>query len=322
MATQDEIDRRRAALNRIRLQTTTVTRYRKTPIRKKVVARTSKVLKFPCLASMAKELRRLGYAGASKESVRRDLAAMKVKARAKGRAPTHTQLQRDARLAFCQQLLKLRGEGKRPKVRLIWTDETWVHGSEATPYKKQWVKDGEQTMANKYSRNDPKVMFWFALNGDGDRQVVAIPMGNGLSVTRAVMERRVYQPNLRWIRSLNQRGFMFQEDGAKTHSKEWLKKKKILVLPLKWPSLTPELNVCEEFNAIVKRKIAKHLPFGKEEIEKACRKEVKKLPKKLFKKLEVLFWLKVRKCIRVKGDVVKLSRAERKQHDADIAIAE
>lgn len=311
MATQEEIAARRKALDRIRLQTVTVTRYRRTPIRKKMVPRTTKVLKFPSLTSLACELQRLGYEGVSKESVRRDMIALKCKPKAKGRAPTHTQKQRDARYAFCIALQELKK--KNPKLRLIWSDETWVHGSEATPHKTQWVKEGEETLANKYSRNDPKVMFWFAFNGNGDRRVVALPVGNGLSVTRAVMEKRCYAPNVKWIKDLNKKGFVFQEDGAKTHSKDYLAKKKVLVLPLNWPALTPELNVAEEFNAIAKFAIAKHLPYGHEEIEKAARKEIKKLPKQLFKKLEKLFWIKVAKCIEVKGDVVKVTRAERKR---------
>ena len=306
MASRSHIEQRRRVLDKIRKEKVKVTGTRYTPVRKKAVTREFITLKYGSAAELSKELKRRGYV-ASKATVLADLRALDVHARARGRGPHLTFAQKRARVVFAKWCL-----ARRRTLRVLWSDETWLNsGNSNTKKKKQWLRGKEKPLPIVGLRNDPKLMVWLCFDGTGARECRVLCAGQGVSVTKEGMKKKVYKPALPFLKRRSRAGFVFLEDNARVHCQEYLRANGVKLPAVRWPALSPDLNVCEEANSHVKSLVADKNVYGIDEIEKAAKEVFAALPASYFAKLEALWWRKLEACVANGGEIVRLPNKRR-----------
>ena len=188
----------------------------------------------------------------SKETVRRDLHAMKMTSRKRPTGPRRYNDDHDTRVAFAQR-------DDHP-TDIIFSDEKMFDVNDHC-HDRQWVRPGEQPLHRERDGFAAKVHVWGMIGRGGRRRLVFLPPGG---ITADVYIRECLAPSLATIR----RG-TFMHDGAKAHTakrtREWLAAKHVRVLR-NWPPRSPDLNPIETMWAIVQREVDAHGPTDADEL--------------------------------------------------------
>lgn len=267
-----------------------------TPIRRKLKTRTLVRQPFNSPAKIARQLMIEFNIKASLSTVRRDLISQGRRPRRKRKTVYLTPKHKKARVHFAREAL-------RKKLRkVVFTDEK-VFDSNCLTNEFQWVAHGEQVDGAPQERAAPSVLCWAAIADDGTRIVRCIQRQN--------LDRQRYLAILKSasqeLRQLSARGYQFQQDNARPHcgSEAWLKKNKIVVLPLKWPALSCDLSPIEQFWDIVNRRVKERGPFGAAELARYIAEEGAAVPVNTVQRLASSFAGRLQKVIKAKGEMIK-----------------
>lgn len=219
------------------------------------------------------------HGGVSAQTVRRDLKTLGFVCRRRPKVPACSVDHAAGRRQFCRAVKQHRLKGGN----IIWSDEkrfTLNDFSSTT----QWVRDNNDLCPLERTRWPEQVMVWaaFAKNGLKLLKVVNLPPredGGQRGMNARQYIRRVLSPFIPQIRAS---GKYFMQDGASCHTAAatmtYLARKQVRVLPVAWPSKSPDLNPIEQVWSVLQRKVSLRRPQTVAEMTTYIKEEFAALP--------------------------------------------
>ena len=316
--------RRKRVVELIRKRTTT------TQTEQRVRSSTSRVFVHFPFGSPALVARQLGIEGttASRTTVRRDLAAAGLKARARPRRPCLFNDDPERRLKFSRRELRDKGAHKR----YYFTDEKWFdsddHGN-----RYQWCRQGEKSESRGTSQYPKKIHIWGCIGvgvkrlvihdkpedepgfvrykpgrpKKGEKRPPKNPNAKKSLVDHTVYIKRCLKPTFP-KRLTNANKVTFMQDGAGCHthgeSLKFLKSRNVTVLS-GWPARSPDINPIETVWAILQRQVGMRGPFTETELKQFVKEEWDKIPQETIDSIVLSYTARLQKCVAVKGETFK-----------------
>ena len=250
---------------------------------------------FPSCQKIADQLRREHNIKVCRNTVRNDLGAVGLTAKRRPRGPTHYVGDAERRVAFAKKHLH-----DNPS-RIFFSDEKYCDTND-NGCGWQWCEEGEKPDHRGFDRWAPKLHVWGCI-GVGYRRL-AFLSGDG-TVDSDMYETLCIKPNKKL---LSKRGYVFMQDGAAAHrskaTMESLRKKGINVMS-DWPPRSPDLNPIEQLWSRIARVVSDLGPVEEGGLQVAVKKAWEAIPEKEIDKLVMSFTNKLKKCIELKGAIVR-----------------
>lgn len=267
-----------------------------TPVRRTKKVRLIKQFLFPSPAKIARELRLRGIV-ASTTTVRRDLLAMSYRAVALRRGPNLTAEHKRLRVEFCRAVLKA-------DLDIIFSDEKQIDSNQ-DQQEYQWITRRQIPETRLHQQGAPSLTLWGAIGKDFRLlQVLPRTVLNG-----EVYRTKVLQVNCAKLREVQKRNetCCLMQDNARPHcgSEDFLKRRRVRVLPLKWPALSPDLNPIEQLWSIIAKRVQARGPWGVDQLRQFVEEEWASVPQSTINKLVESFKSRCKSVVRAEGRTIK-----------------
>jgi hypothetical protein len=198
----------------------------------------------------------------SKATVLRDLALVGLTAKVRRVQPYLTETHKKNRLAFCNSFLPpnmAAAEFTKYVERMLFSDEKWARRNKGQS-KFQWCEPDEVPLPRYKDQDDSFIRVW-GIIGVGFSKLIILPAGK--------IDKNFYIHHMLTavLGKLQKQGAVFMQDGASVHTAAipWLRQHG--VIPINWPSKSPDLNPIENLWARVQGRVNQHGPWGTDDLE-------------------------------------------------------
>lgn len=276
-----------------------VNRVRYTPKLRKARTKVETVRPYDSVRRLCRGLHQIHKISVSPGTILNDLRALGKRAYKKGKGPKLTEAQKKARCSFCSS--------EAANQRILFSDEAYVDTNETTN-QWEWLDPHEPRTAIGLDQHPPKLLVWGCI-GVGFRHLEVLINGGTLNADR--YKKLVLTPARTFLAKQCAKGAMFQQDNARAHCNvdAFLRRHKIKPLTPPWPARSPDLSPIETIWAWLKYSVAARAPYGVEELAQFIRESWEAIPQQSIDDLVRGFKQRCKQCVKVKGNVVKLSAA-------------
>lgn len=236
-------------------------------------------LVYPSPAAVARCLTNQGFP-VSRTTVRRDLAAVGMKAYSRPKVPALTKGQMTARVKLCKRLLR---NPSKFWPRLVFSDEKWFDCNDAG-VRYQYCEVGkqkEQILGREQSQSGPKVFVWGAISMTWRILVFVEYAGKGMNQFEYV-EQCISKLKKKQVRNL-----IFMQDGARVHWTPFVRKaieKTGIEILNGWVPNSCDMNPIESLWNRVQTAVSERAPFGAEELRAFVKDEFFAIPQQSIAK--------------------------------------
>lgn len=192
--------------------------------------------------------------------------------------------------------------------RVIWSDESKfnIFGSDGKVM--VWRTPHEEFEPNctvpTVKHGGGSVMIWGCFTQRGVGNLCILDRIMDRFYYREILERNLL-PSIEQLSLQNQCIFMHDNDPKHTSKliKDWLKEKKIETMP--WPPYSPDFNPIENLWDELERRVKKHQPKNKQELESLLKQEWYQIELPVLQKLVESVPNRLYQCIKMKGYATK-----------------
>lgn len=232
-------------------------------------------------------------------TVRRDLLQMGLRALVCRPGPIMTAEHKRNRVAFCRHVLAAPDD-----LEIMFSDEKQFDSNQ-TQRRYQWLPLGSTPDNRNVEQGPPKVTLWGCI-GIGFRHVVILPR---VTLTMELYKNAILAGSIPVIKAYQQQrpNSVFQQDNAPCHSRSsvYLKKKRIQLLPWKWPAVSCDLSPIEQLWQWIDDAVQLRGPYGVEELQQFIEEELAKIPQERIDRLVRSFRKRCQRVIAANGEVIK-----------------
>ena len=259
--------------------------------------------RFPSLNAIAVELDQNGI-HVVKETVRRDLKELKIKARRRPKTPLLAKGDAPKRVTFARRMLRL---PKDLRDDIMFSDEKYFdcceHGQVCA-----WCPHNYDPEPLGRTRWSPKVHVWGIISQHFQKLVFHV---KGSSVTSEVYINKCLKPIIRTLRR-----HPFQQDGARCHtSKEtmaFLNANGVDFIN-DWPARSPDLNMIEMLWEHLAAKASEFAPKTEAELVEAIKRAWLEMPGNVLPRFLGNFEPRLKTCIKHLGATVTKAMLPKKK---------
>ena len=221
------------------------------------------------------------------------------------RKPLLSKRHKTAHLEFAKMHLK---DTQTMRNKILWSDETKIELFGLNAKCHVWRKPGTaHHLANSLptvKHGGGSIMLWGCFSAAATGRLVRVEEKMNAAMYRDILEENLLQSALDLRLG---RRFIFQQDNDPKHTakmtKEWLRDNSVNVL--EWPSQSPDLNPIEHLWGDLKMAVHRRTRSNLVELERFCKEEWEKLPKKRCAKVEASYSKRLEAVIAGKGASTK-----------------
>jgi hypothetical protein len=196
----------------------------------------------------------------SPSTVRRDLLRAGLKAYVRKRQPPLTDKAKAARVEFCKWALK-----NRPII--LFSDEKLFNTDDHTS-RHEWCLPGQRpTGKDKQQCGGPETLWLWGVIGPGFSEFVTLQR---CSIDREMYRDGILSHVLEELKCETAKSpkVYFMQDNAKPHAGavDWLERRGIRCLPVKWPAHSPDINPIEQLWEKIQFSVSEKAPFSAEHL--------------------------------------------------------